>query len=104
MFLFFAVVATTCTHGFQVFPISFGGGRFTEICRICGLQVLIDTRRHFTITVILDCMQKQRVTAVNEKSVQYGFNLVLGSDHVVLKSEISLSRSFFAVLVVLLMS
>ena len=88
----------------SVFPISFGGGRFTEICRICGLQVLIDTRRHFTITVILDCMQKQRVIAVNEKSVQYGFNLVLGSDHVVLKSEISLSRSFFSVLVVLLMS
>ena len=85
LFLFFAVVATTCTHGFQVFQVSFSGGRFTGTCRICDLQVLINTRRHFTINVSLDCMQKQRVIAVNEKSVQYGFNLVLGSDHVLLK-------------------
>ena len=50
-------------------------------------------------SVILDHMQKRKIMEVNGKSAWNGFNLGLGSDHVALKSQVSLSRSFFAVLV-----
>ena len=55
-------------------------------------------------SVILDHMQKRKITEVNGKSAWNGFNLGLGSDQVVLKSQLSLSRNFVAVLVFLFMS
>ena len=45
------------------------------------------------MSVILDHMQKQKVMEVNEKSAWNGFNLGIGSDQVVLMSQVSLSRS-----------
>ena len=55
-------------------------------------------------SVILYHMQKRKIMEVNGKSAWNGFNLFLDSDQVMLKSQVSLSRSFLAVLVFLLMS
>ena len=50
-------------------------------------------------SVILDHMQKRKIMEVNGKPAWNGFNLGLVSDQVTLKSQVSLSRSFIAVLV-----
>ena len=50
-------------------------------------------------SVVLDHMQKRTIMAVNGNSAYNGFNLDLGSDHVALKSQVSLSRKFVTVLV-----
>ena len=55
-------------------------------------------------SAILDHMQKRKIMEVNGKSTWNGFNLGLGSDHVGLKFQVSLSRNFLAVLVFLLIS
>ena len=55
-------------------------------------------------SVILGHMQKRKIMEVNGKSAWNGFNLGLGSNQVVLKCQVSLSRSFFGVLVFHLMS
>ena len=47
---------------------------------------------------------EKKIIEVNEKSACNGFRLGLGSDQVALKSQVSLSRSFLAALVFLLMS
>ena len=56
------------------------------------------------MSVILDHMQKRKIMGVIGKSAENGFNLGLGSDQAALKSQVSLSRNFLAVLVFLLMS
>ena len=47
---------------------------------------------------------KTKSNGGERKSALNGFNLGLGSDQMVLKSQVSLSRSFLALLVFLLMS
>ena len=93
------------------FPTSFGRDRSQGICRICDLQALKDIWHHFTTDVsyfrprddhILDHMIK--IMEVNRKSAWNGSSLGLGSYQVALKSQVSLSRNFLAVLVFVLMS
>ena len=63
-------------------------------CRIWDLPVLKEIWHLLRLTsIILDHMQKWRIMVVNGKYAQHGFNLDLGSDHVALKSQVSLSRS-----------
>ena len=55
-------------------------------------------------SVTLDHMQKRKIMEASGKFALNGFNLGLGSDQVALRSQVSLSRNFIAVLVFLLMS
>ena len=50
-------------------------------------------------SVILDHVQIRKIMEVNRESAWNGFNLGLGSDQTTLKSQLSLSRNFLAVLV-----
>ena len=52
-------------------------------------------------SVILDHMQKRKIMEVNRKSTLNRFSLGLGWDQVALKSQVSFSRIFLAVLVFL---
>ena len=49
-------------------------------------------------SAIFDHMQKRKLMQVKGKSAWKGFNIGLDSDHVTLKSQVSLSKSFLSVL------
>ena len=75
-------------------------GRSQGICTISDLQMLKDIWRHFTTDV--SYFRPYAETKKNRgewKSGWNGFNLCLGSDQVLLKSQVLLSQSVLPVLV-----
>ena len=87
-----------------IFATSFSCGCFLGICQICDLQVLKDIWSYVTNDVsYFKPYPETKNKGGGWKVCIKQFSLGLGSEHVLLKSQVALCRSFLAVLVFLLM-